>query len=122
MSKLFEGYKAIGLISSSVHHLVRYIEKINKIQVVTAVDGSFLVFNEKLQLIETCKWFTFVSLSPRKNSYSIFLGVAHSTPISALASDSRFLFTASECEIFAWKHGHKWVSDWIFPFFLLKST
>ncbi|KAH9417088.1 WD repeat-containing protein 36 [Dermatophagoides pteronyssinus] len=85
---LFEPYKCIGLVSSSVPHLIRYIEKLNKIQIVTAVGRSFLVFNEKLQLIETC--------------------VAHSTDITLMASDSKFLFTAASNEIFAWKHGHRW--------------
>ncbi|KAH7645319.1 wd repeat-containing protein 36-like protein [Dermatophagoides farinae] len=87
-NRLFEPYKSIGLVSSNVPHLIRYIEKLNKIQIVTAVGRSFLVFNEKLQLIETC--------------------VAHDSDITLLASDSKFLFTAASNEIFAWKHGHRW--------------
>lgn len=87
-SRLFEGYRSLGLISSEVPALIRYIDKINKLQIVTAVGRSFLVFNEKLQLIETC--------------------VAHSTNIKVLAADSLYLFTASETELFAWKYGHKW--------------
>lgn len=55
-SRLFEGYRSLGLISSEVPALIRYIDKINKLQIVTAVGRSFLVFNEKLQLIETCKF------------------------------------------------------------------
>ncbi|OTF78295.1 WD repeat-containing protein 36-like protein, partial [Euroglyphus maynei] len=89
-NRLFEPYKSIGLVSSTVPHLIRYIEKLNKIQIVSAVGRSFLVFNEKLQLIETC------------------MCVAHSSDITLLASDSKFLFTAASNEIFAWKYGHRW--------------
>lgn len=53
-SRLFEGYRSLGLISSDVPHLIRYVETANKIQVITAVGRSFLVFNQKLQLLETC--------------------------------------------------------------------
>lgn len=53
-SALFEGYKCLGLVSSSVPHLVRYIQNINKRHIITAVGRSFLVFNDRLQLIETC--------------------------------------------------------------------
>ena len=114
---LFEPYKCIGLVSSSVPHLIRYIEKLNKIQIVTAVGRSFLVFNEKLQLIETCMFcfchLTFVFHFKLLKNISIFhynKGVAHSTDITLMASDSKFLFTAASNEIFAWKHGHRWVS------------
>lgn len=55
-SRLFEGYRSLGLVSSEVPHLIRYIERINKIQIISAVGPSFLVFNEKLQLVETCKF------------------------------------------------------------------
>ena len=105
-SRLFEGYKSIGFVSSSVPHLVRYIEKINKIQIVTVVGRCFLVFNEKLQLIETCMFFSCYKIILL---LIVCLGAAHSSDICALASDSRYLFTASNTEIFAWKYGHKWV-------------
>ncbi|KAJ6218098.1 hypothetical protein RDWZM_009255 [Blomia tropicalis] len=87
-SRLFEGYRSLGLISSDVPHLIRYVETANKIQVITAVGRSFLVFNQKLQLLETC--------------------VAHSSDIQVLASDALHVYTASANQIFAWKFGHKW--------------
>lgn len=52
---LFEPYKCIGLVSSSVPHHIRYVAQLNKLQIITAVGRSFLVFNENLQLLETCK-------------------------------------------------------------------
>ena len=119
-SRLFEGYRSIGLVSSDVPHLVRYVDKINKLQIITAVGRSFLVFNEKLRLVETCKYF--VKQSNIKfqisNNLSLSLsGVAHSSDIQVLAADSLYLFTAAKNEIFAWKFGHKWVS--VFVCFLI---
>ncbi|KAF7495826.1 WD repeat-containing protein 36 [Sarcoptes scabiei] len=89
-SRLFEPYKLIGLVSSKVPHLIRYIEASDRIQIITAVGRSFLVFNDRLQLIETC--------------------IAHDCEISALTSDSKFLFTAASNTVIAWKHGHRWKS------------
>lgn len=110
-NRLFEPYKSIGLVSSNVPHLIRYIEKLNKIQIVTAVGRSFLVFNEKLQLIETCMYYNdYMAMIIIKLKFNI-AGVAHDSDITLLASDSKFLFTAASNEIFAWKHGHRWVSQ-----------
>lgn len=54
--KLFEGYKSVGLVSASVPNIVRYVDKLSEIRVITASDNSFLVFNHKLKLVETCNY------------------------------------------------------------------
>ena len=103
-SRIFEGFKSVGFVSAHVPHIVRYVDKLSEIRVITACNNSFLVFNNKLKLIETCK------LSSRLTTIIIyFSGVAHSSDITLLASDSRFVYTAAENEIFGWKYGHRWV-------------
>ncbi len=52
--KLFEGFKSVGLVSDSIPVIIRYIDKLSEIRVITASNNSFLVFNNKLKLIETC--------------------------------------------------------------------
>jgi len=36
-------------------------------------------------------------------------GVSHSSDINVLTSDSQYVYTAADNEIFGWKYGHKWV-------------
>ncbi|XP_054162856.1 WD repeat-containing protein 36-like [Oppia nitens] len=89
-SQIFEGYKSVGLVSGSVAHMVRYVDKLHERRVVTVCGNTFLTFNDRLRLIETC--------------------VAHDSDIQVLTSDSKFIYTAADNEIFGWKYGHKWKS------------
>ena len=40
----------------------------------------------------------------------LILGQAHDNDINVISSDSKYIYTASDNEIFAWKYGHRWVS------------
>ena len=60
-SKIFEGYKSVGLITSGVPNIIRNIEKLSKVRIVTAASRCFLVYNNHLQLIETCKLLLIIS-------------------------------------------------------------
>jgi hypothetical protein len=69
-SKLFEGYKSVGLVSTHVPHIVRYIDKLSQTRVITVSNNTFLVFNHKLKLIETCiSRHTYHQLIPRDLNY-----------------------------------------------------
>lgn len=87
-SRLFEGFKSVGFVSTHIPHIVRYIDRLDQIRVITASNNCFLVFNNKLKLIETC--------------------VSHSSDINVLTSDSKYVYTSADNEIFGWKYGHKW--------------
>ncbi|CAG2105478.1 unnamed protein product, partial [Medioppia subpectinata] len=87
-SRIFEGVKSVGLVSTHIPHIVRYIDKLSQIKVITVSNNTFLVFNNKLKLIETC--------------------VAHSSDINVITSDSKYVYTSADNEIFGWKYGHKW--------------
>ncbi|RWS08175.1 WD repeat-containing protein 36-like isoform X2 [Dinothrombium tinctorium] len=86
-SRIFEGYRALGLVTNHVPFVVRYIAKLDDLRIVTCVGRYFYSFNSKLRLLET--------------SY------AHKHNINVIASDSCHVFTACRNEIYAWRHGHK---------------
>lgn len=55
-SKIFEGYKALGMVSMDKPFIVRYIEKLEDLRIVIPVGRYFHTYNSKLQLLETSKY------------------------------------------------------------------
>ena len=86
-SRIFEGYKALGLIAGDKPFIVRYIDKFEDVRVVIIVGNYFHTYNSKLQLIETSH--------------------PHPGPVNALASDSKSVFSCSENKIYAWSGGRR---------------
>ena len=54
-SRFFEGFKALGLISTDKPFLVRYIKRVDGLRITIPVGRYFYTYNERLQLIETSK-------------------------------------------------------------------
>ncbi|XP_015785860.1 WD repeat-containing protein 36-like isoform X2 [Tetranychus urticae] len=86
-SRIFEGYKALGLIAGDKPFIVRYIDKFEDVRIVIIVGNYFHTYNSKLQLIETSH--------------------PHPGPVNALASDSKSVFSCSENKIYAWSGGRR---------------
>ena len=93
-SSIFEGFKSIGMVTNDKPFLIRYIDKLDDLRIVTCVGKYFYVFNSKLTMIEASH--------------------AHQNEISCMASDNKFIFTGSSSEIFVWKNGHKKVENCYF--------
>ena len=90
-SSIFEGYKGIGLVTNDKPFLIRYIDKLDDLRIVTCVGKYFYVFNSKLSMIEASH--------------------AHKNEITCMASDSKHVYTGASSEIFVWKNGHKKVNN-----------
>ncbi|RWS24154.1 WD-repeat protein-like protein [Leptotrombidium deliense] len=86
-SRIFEGYRALGLVTNHVPFVIRYISKLDDLRIVTCVGRYFYTFNSKLRLLETSH--------------------AHKGEITVLATNTTHIFSASQNEIYAWRHGHK---------------
>lgn len=86
-SSIFEGYRALGLVTNDKPFLVKYGRGEDDLRVVTCVGRHFYTFNSKLALIEASH--------------------AHEFDINAMTHNDRFVYTTSNTEIFGWKHGHK---------------
>lgn len=64
-SKIFEGYKALGLVARDKPFIVRYVERLQDVRIVVPVGLYFHTYNSKLQLLETSEY-VFIS---RVNCY-----------------------------------------------------
>jgi U3 small nucleolar RNA-associated protein 21 len=89
-STIFEGYRALGLVTNDQPFLLKYGKSDDELRIVTCVGRHFYTFNSKLALTEASH--------------------AHEFDINAMTHNERCVYTASNTEIFAWKHGHKKVS------------
>lgn len=106
-SKIFEGYKAVGLVARDKPFIVRYVEKLQDLRIVIPVGLYFHTYNSKLQLIETSLYHSrFCHIS---ELYSSLIGHAHPEPITAIAADSKHVFTSAGNQIYGWRHGHRWL-------------
>lgn len=86
-SCIFEGYRALGLVTNHLPFMIKYGKSDDDMRIVTCVGRHFYTFNSKLALVEASH--------------------AHEFDITAMAHNERNVYTASKTEIFAWKHGHK---------------
>lgn len=88
-SSIFQGYRALGLVCDHVPAIIMYRQKQDEMRIITSVGKSFNSYGSRLQLLET----------------------SHHMPddITCMDSDSIFVFTAAGSNIYAWKHGHKWL-------------
>jgi WD-repeat protein, putative len=58
-SKIFEGYRALGLVSGDKPFVINYAEKLEDLKIVVAVGKMFHSYSLNLRLIDTSK-FNFV--------------------------------------------------------------
>lgn len=89
-SSIFQGYRALGLVCNHVPAVLMYRQQENELRVITSVGKSFNMYGPRLQLLEA----------------------SHHMPdeITAMDSDNMYVFTAAGSNIYAWKHGHKWLA------------
>lgn len=90
-SAIFEPYRALGVVSNELPFIVRYLQNAREIRIVTLTGRQFHSYSERLTLVET--------------------SALHNERITTLAADSNYVYTSSGTEIYAWRGGHKWVSD-----------
>ncbi|XP_045623535.2 WD repeat-containing protein 36 [Procambarus clarkii] len=93
-SKIFTPYRALGLVSTDIAHVVRYIQRRKENLIVTVVGNSFHTYGAgKLGLLSVSN--------------------PHGAAIDALAADAYHVFTSSGNTIYAWRRGtelkHKYV-------------
>lgn len=93
-SKIFTPYRALGLVSTNIPPVVRYIQRRKENLIVTFVGNTFHTYGSaKLGLL--C------------------VGNPHENPIVAACGDAFHIYTASGNDIFAWRRGtelkHKYV-------------
>lgn len=82
-SIIFTPYRALGLVSTGIPHVVRYIERLKKKMIVTVVGNSFHTYGaEKLGLMR--------------------VSTPHKSPIVALSADMSHVYTSSDNVIYAW--------------------
>lgn len=55
-SAIFEGYKALGLITNHVPFIVRYHHKLDDLRILTSAGRSFHSFDSRLRLLESSKF------------------------------------------------------------------
>lgn len=94
-SKIFTPYRALGLVSTAIPHVVRYIQRRKENLVVTVVGNSFHTYGAaKLGLLSVSN--------------------PHSSPITAISADAYHVYTSSDNTIYAWRRGtelkHKYVA------------
>lgn len=61
-SKIFEGYKALGFVTNHVPFIIRYVQKLDDLRIVTCVGRSFHSYNSRLRLLETSKYIVVITL------------------------------------------------------------
>ncbi|MPC30521.1 WD repeat-containing protein 36 [Portunus trituberculatus] len=93
-SKIFTPYRALGLVSTNIPPVVRYIQRRKENLIVTVVGNTFHTYGAaKLGLLG--------------------VGNPHENPIVAVCGDAFHIYTASGNDIFAWRRGtelkHKYV-------------
>ena len=54
-SKIFEGYKALGFVTNNVPFIIRYVQKLEDLRIVTCTGRSFHSYNSRLRMLESCK-------------------------------------------------------------------
>lgn len=89
-SSIFHGYRALGLVCNHVPAVLMYREQENELRIITSIGKSINLYGPRLQLLD----------------------VSHQMPdeITAMDTDNLFVFTSAGKNIFAWKHGHKWLA------------
>lgn len=85
-SRIFLGCRALGYISTHVPLIARFIKRRKETLLVTSVGKWFHTYG--------CNHFSLLSVSG-----------AHPGPITCLAGDTYHIYTASECDIYAWRRG-----------------
>ncbi|XP_063887583.1 WD repeat-containing protein 36-like [Scylla paramamosain] len=93
-SKIFTPYRALGLVSTNIPPVVRYIQRRKENLIVTVVGNTFHTYGAaKLGLLG--------------------VGNPHENPIVAVCGDAFHIYTASGNDIYAWRRGtelkHKYV-------------
>ncbi|KAK8402197.1 hypothetical protein O3P69_001352 [Scylla paramamosain] len=85
-SKIFTPYRALGLVSTNIPPVVRYIQRRKENLVVTVVGNTFHTYGAaKLGLLG--------------------VGNPHENPIVAVCGDAFHIYTASGNDIYAWRRG-----------------
>ena len=85
-SKIFSRNRALGYVSDHIPLVTRYIQRRRENLIVTCVGRSFHTYG--------CSHFTLLSVSG-----------AHPGDITCLAADTFHIYTASECNVYAWRRG-----------------
>lgn len=86
-SKLFQRSRALGNVCNQIPAAVRYAQNRQENIIVTCVGRSFHVYS--------CNHFRLICVSG-----------LHTDDISAITSDSRFIYTSAGNKIFAWRSGN----------------
>ncbi|KAK0097743.1 hypothetical protein PV326_014046 [Microctonus aethiopoides] len=85
-SKIFSKNRALGYVSNHIPLITRYIQRRKENLIVTCVGRAFHTYG--------CSHFTLLSVSG-----------SHPGDITCLSGDAYHVYTASECNIYAWRRG-----------------